>query len=283
MNARRNHAGWPDGARIAVSLVLNIEEWSREEAAPYMNPIPADAVTRRDFPTITDREYGYRAGLWRLLDVLEQREVKATAVVSGLAAERHPEVIKEIYDRGHEVAAHSYDQSVSLVSMNDEEEEEAIRRSVAAIEKATGQKPQGWLSPGCRCTDRTLRLLAQYGFTWHGDFLNDDLPYLVTAGNGELVEIPYSLILNDYRLFLQSNKTPQEVVDVLTYEFDHLYEEGESNPMLMTVGIHPHVTGRPGRAGALAQFLDYARSHDRVWFARRREIAEWWLSHSGKE
>lgn len=283
MNARRNHAGWPEGARIAVSLVLNIEEWSKDEAAPHMNPFPVNAVIRRDFPTITDREYGYRAGLWRLLDILEQREVKGTAVVSGLAAERHPEVVQEISNRGHEVAGHSYDQSVSLVSMSNEEEEEAIRRSIAAIEKAIGQKPHGWLSPGCRCTERTLGLLARYGFSWHSDFLNDDLPYLVSAGDGELVEIPYSLILNDYRFFLQSDRTPQEMVDVLTSEFDQLYEEGESDPLLMTIGIHPHIIGRPGRAGALAQFLDYARSHDKVWFARRGEIAEWWRSHSGKE
>jgi peptidoglycan/xylan/chitin deacetylase (PgdA/CDA1 family) len=240
---------WPDGARLAVSIVVNVEWWSTEMPSPFFFPFPPDAKTDRDSLTVTDREYGYRVGLGRFLDLFDRYGIKSTMVVSGLAAEVRPQAILEIHHRGHEIAGHGYDQKDYLVSMTPEEERETVHKTLEAIERVIGNRPIGWMSPAARSTPATSRILLEHGFLNH-----------------------------DHRLFNYGNPPmlPSHMVEWLRYEFDALYEEGANVPKMMSIGLHPYVTGRPARSRALEEFIRYAKGLPGVWFPRRDEIASWW-------
>lgn len=274
---------WPDKARIALSVVFNVEAWSSDTSSlPIVEAFPSNSKTDKDSVIVGFREYAHKVGLWRLLDILDRHQVKMTAVVSGLAAERFPEMVREIEERGHEIAGHSYDQARKLITLDSKEEEEDIKKTISWIEKATHKKPLGWMSQTARCTERTAELLSKYGMVWHSDYVDDDLPYLIQPRGKTLVAIPYSLITNDMPIYIRLQKDPQEALKLVTYEFDALYEEGETYPKMMSYGIHPFITGRPGRAKAFNEFLTYVRRLPKVWVARRIDIANWWLKNYSK-
>lgn len=274
---------WPEKAKIALSIVFNVEAWSTDQdSLAFVAPFPADAKTKKDTVVVTDREYAQKVGLWRLLDILDRYQVKMTAVVSGLAAERYPQMIKEIEGRGHEVAGHSYDQARKLITLNPEEEKEDIKNSVSVLEKTTGKKILGWMSQTARCTERTAELLVQNGIIWHSDYLDDDLPYIRDINGKILVIIPYSLITNDISIYMRQHKDPQGALQLTLYEFRALYEEGGTYPKMMSYGLHPFITGRPGRALAFKEFIEYVTKLPNVWIAKRIEIADWWLKHYPK-
>ncbi len=272
------HVRWPEDARLAVSIVINVEWWSTETPSPFFFPFPPNAKTDRDSLTVTDREYGYRVGLGRMLDLFDRYRIKTTMVVSGLAAEVRPEVIQGIHDRGHEVAGHGYDQKDYLVSLTPEEETESVRKSAEAIEQVIGERPIGWMSPAARSTPHTSRILLDHGFRYHSDSLADDLPYREKVDKRSILVIPYTMLNNDHRLFNYGNPPmlPSALVDWLRYEFDALHEEGSKIARMMSIGLHPYVTGRPGRMRALEEFLRYAKGLPDIWFPRRDEIANWW-------
>ena len=271
---------WPDKAKIALSIVFNVEAWSADRTeVPFVSPFPSNAKTEKDSVVVTDREYAQNVGLWRLLDSLDQYHVKMTALVSGLFAERYPEIVKEIDERGHEVAGHSYDQGRKLITLDPQEEREDIRMSFSALQKATQKKPLGWMSQTARCTERTAGYLAEEGALWHSDYLDDDLPSLLDVNGKRMVAIPYSLITNDMAIYTRQQKDPQEALRLAIYEFDALYQEGEATPKMMSYGLHPFISGRPGRARAFKEFIDYVSRKQNVWFARRIDIAHWWLKH----
>ena len=271
---------WPDQQKVALNIVVAVEWWGTERHSGFFFPFPPDATTDRDTLTVTDREYGYRVGLSRLLDLFDRYGIKTTMVVSGLVAEKFPHVVRELMERGHEIAAHGYDQNQYLISLTEEQERQVIQESVRCIEETAGQRPTGWMSPGCRATSHTSRILVENGFDYHSDSLADDLPYWEKVGEKRIVVVPYSMINNDYKFFVHGNPPmlPSQMVDWLRYEFDALYEEGGRVPRMMSIGLHHYVSGRPGRAKALEEFLRYAKGFSGVWFARRDEIAKWWMN-----
>ena len=275
---------WPNKARIVLSLVFNIEAWSLDQSLlPVYSPFPSNAKTQMDSNVVNDREYAQKVGLWRLLDILDYYNIKMTAVVSGLAAERYPQMIKEIDERGHEIAGHSYDQSRHLVTLEPEEEKEDIKKTISAIEKAIHKKPIGWMSQAARCTERTAEILVQNGMIWHSDYLDDDLPYFVRVNKKTLLAIPYDcFISNDLPIYIKQQRTAEEALKLLIYEFDALYEEGQKYPKIMSYGIHPYITGRPGRAKAFKEFIEYVTKLPNVWVAKRIEIAKWWFDNYSK-
>lgn len=284
----QNHFRWPGDARIAISIVLNVEEWTSEGPSPLYFPLPPGSKTARDTATVTDHDYGYRAGIWRLLEILDRYEVKTTVWTSGLAAELHPAVIRQIHDAGHEIGGHGYDKSFPSVLMDREEEKADILKTVQKIEKATQQAPIGWMSPSMRSGENTLPLLIDNGFLYHSDTIGHDLPFMDTVGDDQLLAVPYSLLNNDYRFYSYGDPplTPEEAFEWLKGDFDQLYEEGETFSQMMSYGIHPYVTGRPGRARSFERFIRYAKGFPGVWFARRDDIAQWWLenhSDTGRE
>jgi peptidoglycan/xylan/chitin deacetylase (PgdA/CDA1 family) len=235
----------------------------------------ASANTYLDFLALGAREYGANFGFQRLLNILDKFDVKATVFTSGLMAALFPDTLKEAVQRGHEIACHHWDQSRHPFDYNSaEEEREAIVRSIEAIEKATGARPLGYMSPGPRPSPYTLELCASLGFRWNGDYGNSDVPYMIDVNGKRLVSIGYvrpAYTDNDL-LPLGLTGALQQLKD----EFDAHYEESADHPMKFRYAMHNFTGGRPGLAKVFERFLVYAKNHPSVWFCRCTDIAEFW-------
>lgn len=281
--------GWPGGAKLAVSLVVNYEEGSERNYA--LGDADQESVTEwgsypfpegnRNLAMETQYEFGSRVGVWRIMDVLEEAKVKATFYACALAFEQNPAVAKAAVAGGHGVISHGY-RWEEVFRLSEAEEREHIRLAVESLERTTGKRPLGWY---CRYgpSERTRRLLVEEGgFLYDCDAYNDDTPHFVEVAGKRHLVIPYTPDNNDFCFW----HSPGFVVgdQFLTYlkdAFDELYREGQrGQTRMMSVGLHCRIVGRAGRIGALRKFIDYAKSHDGVWFATRDEIARWWLEQS---
>lgn len=275
---------WPGNARVAVNVVVNWEEGGEHNvlhgdahSESAINDV-TDATPRsgeRDLRTESMFEYGSRAGIWRLHRILTEREVPYTVFAVGMAVERSPSVISQLAADGVEICAHHY-RWIDYHDVNAEIEREHISRTVTAIEQATGQRPVGWYCG--RTSPRTRELVYEEGgFFYDSDDYSDDLPFWVPVGTGKQLVIPYSFDINDMRYVTSSGfSSGNDFADYTCDSFDQLYEEGATSPKMMTIGLHCRIAGRPGRARAVARVLDHIRAHDRVWFARRDQIAAHW-------
>ena len=274
---------WPNGARIAVSVVVNYEEGSeyslldgdaqREANAEVQSQIPVD---QRDLANESFFEYGSRAGVWRIMNILDEYDVKGTFYCCALALERNPYVGPEIVRRGHEVFGHGY-RWEEYYKMDREAEREAIRKAVESITRTTGQRPLGWYCRyGPSLNTREL-VVEEGGFIYDCNSYNDDLPYYTQVNGRKWLVIPYSLDVNDTKFWRGLMTAPSDFYETMRNAFDRLYYEGATHPKMMSIGLHCRMTGRPARAVALHDFLDHARGLPGVWFARRIDIARWWL------
>ncbi|MCI0791285.1 MAG: polysaccharide deacetylase family protein [Chloroflexi bacterium] len=273
---------WPNGARIAISVVVNYEEGSEYslldgDATHEVNnevpsPVPLD---QRDLANESFFEYGSRVGIWRVLNILDEFDVPSTFFCCALALERNPHVGPELVRRGHEIFGHGYRWEEHF-RMGEEEEREAIRRTVESLQRTTGERPLGWYTryaPG----ENTRRLVIEEGgFEYDSMAYNDDLPYYVEAEGRKWLVVPYSLEVNDTRFWRGGMSSPDDFYVTMKNTFDLLYAEGATHPKMMNIGLHCRIVGRPSRAVALRNFLAYARGFPDVWFARRIEIARWW-------
>ena len=276
---------WPNDARIAVSVVVNYEEGSeysildgdahRETNGEVASPMPLDS---RDLLNESMFEYGSRVGVWRLLRILEKYGVKATFFCCALAVERNPKVGKEIVRRGHEVCGHGY-RWEEYYAFDREEERRAIQRAVDSLEATSGERPVSWFTRyGISVNTREL-LHDIGGFVYDSNSVNDDLPYYTRVQADPWLVVPYSIEVNDARFWRGGLVSTEDFYNYMKDSFDCLYEEGAEVPRMMSVGLHCRIAGRPPRSRALEKFLQYATGHPNVWFARRVDIARWWLEH----
>ncbi len=267
---------WPGGARMAVGIIV-LHEW--ESAPRPIRPMPAGAHHTLDFLSLGAREYGARFGIWRLLDVLDRRGVKATVITSGLVAELFPESVRAALERGHELATHQYDQSIHPpVFQTKEEERDSLQRALAALERVTGQKTLGYMSQGPRPTPHTLDLCAEQGFVWTADYSDSDVPYVIDVNGTRLVSVGYTMpgyTDNDLAVLGLAAGRQQ-----LLETFDAMYEESARHPMKLCYVAHVHNSGRSGMAKLLDDFLAYAAGHSGVWFYRAIDLARFWLEHA---
>jgi allantoinase len=270
---------WPSGARIAISLCINVEEGSElssyfgdDSQQPFGSESSARPPGVRSLASETLWEYGARAGGWRMLRLLKQEQVKATFFVCGMALEHNPPFARAITEEGHEVLGHGY-RWIAQWNLDLDAERAYIHRAVEAIEQTTGQRPLGWFSRSGPSLN-TRQILKEEGFLFDSESLNDDLPYYVTVQDEPWLVVPYAFDSND-----SSGNVWPTAGDFCAYlkdSFDVLYDEGTSHPKMLSVGLHTKRSGKPGRIGAVAEFIRYAKSHPRVWFAGRNEIARWW-------
>jgi peptidoglycan/xylan/chitin deacetylase (PgdA/CDA1 family) len=274
---------WPNGARIAVSVVVNYEEGSEyslmdgdsqhETNNETASPVPLD---QRDLANESFFEYGSRVGVWRVLNMLERYGVPATFFCCALALERNPLVGPEIVRRGHEVFGHGY-RWEEYFKMSREQEREAIRRTIESLTRTTGERPLGWyVRYGPSVNTREL-VIEEGGFVYDCLSYADDLPYYTEVNGRKWLVVPYSLEVNDTRFWRGGMNSPSDFYETLKNTFDLLYAEGETHPKMMNIGLHCRIVGRPSRAIALQRFLEYARGFPDVWFARRIDIARWWM------
>ena len=276
---------WPGGARIAVSMVVNYEEGAEystldgdshhETNSEVPSPVPPG---QRDVFNESFFEYGSRVGVWRLLDLLDRYQAPSTFFCCGLALERNPEAAREIVVRGHEVCGHGYRWEEHHL-MSRDQEHESIRKTVESLTRTTGQRPVGWFTRyGASINTREL-VATEGGFIYDSGAMNDDLPYYTTVNGNPWLVVPYSMETNDARFWRGGLTSVSDFYEYLKDTFDCLFQEGLHTPKMMSVGLHCRIAGRPARSMAVQRFLEYARGFPGVWFARRDEIARWWLEH----
>lgn len=279
------YAAWPNRAKIAVSFVVNYEEGGErsvlhgdKESETYLQEVVGliPRKNKRDESTESVYEYGSRAGFWRILREFEKRRLPFTSWAVGMALARHPDAGAAMAEGGHEVASHGW-RWIDYQNMPIAEERKHFKLAIAAIEKAAGAKPLGWYTG--RFSPNTLKLAVEHGMLYSSDCYNDDLPHWTTVeGKGHLL-IPYTLDVNDMKFgTAQGFNTGDDWFAYARDAFDTLYAEGEEAPKMMSIGLHLRLIGRPGRFRALQRFLDHIETHERVWVARRKDIARHWIA-----
>jgi allantoinase len=278
------HPNWPNGARLAVNVVINFEEGSEAsfddgdgKTEDGLTEGGSGAFSGRDLGAESMFEYGSRVGIWRIMRLLEERRVPATVFACAQALERSPQVARAIADAGFDVCSHGR-RWVRAQSFTAEQEAEEIRRAFDSITASTGTPPAGWY---CRYapTVNTRRLLAEHGgFLYDSDAYNDELPYWKTVSGKPHLVIPYSLTTNDGKFSRGAMVTGDDFYRYVMDSVDFLCAEGEHTPKMLSIGLHCRLIGHPGRAAALARLLDELVSRKDVWLCRRLDIAQHWLA-----
>jgi peptidoglycan/xylan/chitin deacetylase (PgdA/CDA1 family) len=267
---------WPEGARVAVWVVPNIEFFPLSRPISSYPGAPAGAA-----PSVrawAQRDYGNRVGVWRIMEVLRKHGIRASVNLNSDICEQHPQIVRAAMELGWEFLGHNETNAVWLSELNPEEERNVISRSLARISETTGKKPVGWLGSGLAETWHTLDYLLAEGIRYVADWVNDDQPYFMKIGGKRLVSIPYSYEINDAPFIYYRNGTVDDFELAIRRQFDTLYAEGEKSGRVMAICLHPYLIGVPHRIGGLDRALAYIRAHQGVWFATGEEIVEAWLN-----
>jgi peptidoglycan/xylan/chitin deacetylase (PgdA/CDA1 family) len=268
---RRPKLSWPDGNRIAVWVIPNIETFPLDE------PVPGGTGMAPDIINWAPRDYGARIGIFRMMEVMSRHGVRGTVALNSEVCDDHPEIIEDAVALDWEFMGHNQSNSRYLHLMEPEDERRVVLDTFDRIEKATGQRPRGWLSSGLQESWHTLDYLLEAGGTYVADWINDDQPYLMDVDGKRMVSIPYSGEINDLPQILRMGRTAEEFETMIRRQFDTLYREGADSGRVMAICLHPFVIGVPHRIGALDSALEYIRGHDGVWFATGSEIIDHYL------
>jgi peptidoglycan/xylan/chitin deacetylase (PgdA/CDA1 family) len=272
---------WPNGARVAVQLVVNFEEGSERsigDGDDTREAGGASPVTVRDLAVESMFEYGTRAGFWRLMDIFDEFDVKSTFFAAAVALERNPDAAAMLRPRGHDVMSHGY-RWEDAVRLSRDEEREHMRLAVESITRTTGERPLGWYCRYGPSSNTRELVVEEGGFLYDSDSYNDDLPYWTMVGDTRHLVIPYSLASNDGKFSQRAFGSPVEFEEYLIWNVDQLRKEGATHPKMMSLGLHLRFAGLPAQAQAVARFLEYATALPDVWFARRDEIARHWIAN----
>jgi len=277
------HAAWPNGARIALQIVMNYEEGGEASvlhgdraSETFLNElVGGPAYEMRHMSVESVYEYGSRAGFWRLMRLFEERRVPVTVWGVAMALQRNPEAVAALVEAHHEIACHGL-RWLSYQLTDEDTERAHMREAVEIIRALTGAPPLGWYTG--RDSPNTRRLVVEHGgFLYDSDSYADDLPYWVEVSGRQHLVIPYTLDANDMRFSqYQGFNSAEQFYQYLRDTFDVLYAEGAERPKMMSVGLHCRLAGRPGRFAALQRFLDHVQKHERVWLTRRIDIARHW-------
>ncbi len=273
---------WPGGAKMALSVVVNVEEGSEQSIARGdrgMEPVDELGIfikaPIRNYANESNYIYGIKAGAPRIVKLLREFDIKASWTVAALSLENYPDIARAIVDLGHEPVSHGW-RWVHQFKFDELQEREFIRKAVSSIEATCGVRPYGWLSR-YMLTDNTRRLLIDEGFTYHMDDYSGDVPFWDrdTVPGKPMVIVPYQLDNNDMKMWTDPAMTPEQWLAYAIRNFDQVYREGvEGNPKMMSLGLHLRIIGRPGRIWALEEFFRHVRAHDGVWVTTRHAIAE---------
>ncbi|MBZ5590532.1 MAG: allantoinase PuuE [Acidobacteriia bacterium] len=278
---------WPGGARLALQIVMNYEEGGERsilhgdtESEAFLQEVPSVTPLHgvRNMQVESMYEYGSRVGFWRLMRMFAERDIKISVFAIAMALERHPEAARAIVEAGHEVVSHGW-RWIDYQHVPPDVEREHIRLAVESLTRTTGQRPLGWYTG--RLSPSTRRLVVEEGgFLYDADAYNDDLPYWEVVADRPHLVIPYTLDNNDMKFSsIAGFATGEEWLSYVRDAFDLLCAEGAERPKMMSVGLHMRLIGRPGRAAALARFLDHVQRRKDVWICRRIDIARHWIAH----
>ena len=280
-------AQWPGGAKVAVQMVLNYEEGGENNilhgdtaSEAFLSDIAGAAPWpgQRHWNMESIYDYGARAGFWRLHRLFTGLDIPLTIYGVATALARSPEQVAAMKAAGWEIASHGL-KWVEHRDMPEEAERASIAAAIRLHTEVVGERPFGWYTG--RCSVNTVRLVAEEGgFAYVSDTYDDDLPHWMEFGDRDQLIIPYTLEANDMRFATAPGYiTGEQFFQYLKDAFDVLYAEGAAGaPKMMSVGLHCRLIGRPGKIAGLKRFLDYARSHDGVWFPRRIDVARHWAA-----
>ncbi len=278
-------AKWPDSANIAVQFVVNYEEGGEncilhgdKASEAFLSEIVGAApwVGQRHMNMESIYEYGSRAGFWRLWRMFTERKMDVTVYGVATALARAPEQLAAMMEANWEIATHGL-KWIDYRDIPAEIERADLHEAIRIHKELTGSRPLGWYLG--RCSENTLDLVVEEGgFEYYSDTYADDLPYWVAHGTKTQLIVPYTLDSNDMRFATpQGFNSGDQFFSYLKDSFDVLYAEGAAgSPKMLSIGLHCRIVGRPGRAAALARFLDYVQSHEKVWVAKRIDIARHW-------
>ena len=279
------HAQWPDDARVAVQFVLNYEEGGENcilHGDPASEKFLSEIIGAEPFEDARHMsmesiyEYGSRAGVWRILELFRARKIPITVFAVAMAMQRHPQVIEQALEDGHEIASHGY-RWINYHGMSIEQERAHMEKAIAIHSDICGARPLGWYTG--RTSAHTRDLVAEEGgFIYDADDYSDDLPFWSKQVAAPHLIVPYTLDTNDMRFATaQGFHTGDQFASYLIDAFDTLYAEGVSSPKMMSVGLHCRLIGRPARFAGLVKFIDHVQKHEKVWMARRLDIAKHWM------
>ena len=274
--AHRPKMRLPNGNRIAIWITTNVEHFHYDKIAVSLLPF-----TNRFSPDVLNyawRDYGNRVGIWRLMEIYKRHRIAMTGALNSECCGNYPEIIEAGNAQGWEWMAHGVSNSLLDNTVGADEELETIIKVLDIIEKHTGKRPRGWLSPALTESHNTLDLLAKAGLEYVADWCNDEQPYTMITRNGPLVALPYTLEVGDFPVFLNQGGSGEDFYRILIDQFDVLYQEGASNARVLSVALHPFLIGHPFRSRYLDRAIAYMREHDGVWFVTPSDILDWYSS-----
>lgn len=253
----------PHQSRVAVWVGINIEYF--DIGATCFGGVGAMAVVPPNVHDYAVRDYGNRVGIWRLMEILDKHNIRASVLLNSEVCEHYPMIIQEGKKRGWEYLGHGTTNSVLLSGLSEAEEKKIITTTVDVITKAVGQRPLGWLGPALQESFNTPDVLAENGIKYLCDWCCDDQPFPMKVKKGSLISVPYSLDLNDIPAFIVRHLTPQQFCEMIKDQFDALYREGVDQARVMCIALHPFLIGMPYRIGWLDKALEYIKAHKDVW------------------
>ena len=277
---------WPNNAKLALQIVLNYEEGGENSvlngdkySETFLSEIiGAKAIKGRHISMESIYEYGSRSGFWRLDKLFKEKKIPITIFGVGLALKQNPEVCHAIKNGDYEIAAHGY-RWIDYQDVKKSVEKKHMQQAIKTIKDIFGSRPLGWYTGRCSPNTRDL-VFDDGGFLYDSDSYSDDLPYWEYRGKKKQLIIPYTLDNNDMRFATnQGFNTGDHFYNYLKDSFDALYEEGKTNPKMMSVGLHCRLIGRPGRIQSLKKFLDYVLKFEDVWICKRIDIAKHWIKN----
>jgi len=277
---------WPNNAKIALQIVLNYEEGSEssvlhgdKHSENFLSEIiGAQPIKGRHINMESLYEYGSRRGFWRIHELLQEKKIPLTIFGVGMALERNLDICDAIKKSDYEIASHGW-RWIDYQNISKSNEKKHMHLAIQSIKKIYGQRPLGWYTGRCSPHTRDL-VMEEGGFLYDSDSYCDDLPYWLKKGKKKQLIIPYTLDNNDMRFATnQGFNTGDQFYTYLKDSFDALYEEGNINPKMMSVGLHCRLIGRPGRMQSLKKFLDYVLKHSDVWICKRIDIANHWIKY----
>jgi peptidoglycan/xylan/chitin deacetylase (PgdA/CDA1 family) len=266
----------PGGARVAVWVTPNVEHYHWDKQA-----ISLTAMTTRFQPDVLNyawRDYGARVGIWRLFEIFERQGIVATAALNSECCEFYPEILREGNRLGWEWMAHGRSNSLIINAESEEQERALIGAVLDTIERRSGKRPRGWLGPALTESHHTLDLLAEAGVGYVADWCNDDHPYRMKTRRGSIVAMPYTLEIGDIPVFMDQGGSGEDFYRLIVDQFDVLYQEGATNARILSIAVHPFLTGHAFRAKHFERALAHIKSHDQVWLATGSQILDWYNS-----
>jgi allantoinase len=266
---------WPNGARVAVWIAVNLEFF------PYNEKVPQTSGHVPDVPGWSRTDYGNRVGVFRVMDVMARVGAVGTAALNAEICDHHPRIVERAKELGWGVIGHCQSNSRPLNEVPADSERAVIRATLDTIEGCWGTRPTGWLGASMAESANTLDHLAAEGVRYTADWLNDDQPFLLDVplpGGGRMGALPFGQETHDKGNFQRRAATPLSYADMLKRTFDVLYREGATQARVMPIALHPFVIGVPYRIGALEDALAHISGHDDVWIATADDIMDAYMA-----